>query len=216
SASSGGGRSFADCAEVGERLAEAALAGLREVRRRSSPWAVGSGGSELTEASVHRMPVTLEFAVPGVEALRAEVQRWRHAVEVARDGQERALYSCWQQWARTRLEAAAGADLDTHDGGPPTWAGTVAVLRWGPARILALPGEPFAATGMQLRRRLGMPEAMVAGYCDGCPGYPPPREEYPFGGYEVQDAHRYYGAPGPFAPGAAEALLDAALRLPVN
>lgn len=57
---------------------------------------------------------------------------------------------------------------------------------------------------------------MVAGYCDGCPGYLPPRQEYPFGGYEVQDAHRYYGAPGPFVPGAAEALLEAALALPVN
>ncbi|HLR28469.1 MAG TPA: hypothetical protein VK086_07235 [Ruania sp.] len=222
SASSGGGRSFADCAEVGEQLAEAALAGLREVRRRSSPWSVGSGGSELTEASLHRLPVTVEFAVPGIEALQAEVERWHHAVEVARDAQERALYSCWQQWARGKLEAAARADLDTDtdtdtgDGGPQRWAGTVAVLRWGPARILALPGEPFAGTGMQLRRRLGVPTAMVAGYCDGCPGYLPPREEYPFGGYEVQDAHRYYGAPGPFAPGAAETLLDAALRLPVN
>lgn len=218
-ASAGGGRTFSDGTEMGEELAEAALAGLREVRRRSSPWSVGSGGAELTEASVHRVPVALEFAVPGVEALRAEVNRWRHAVKAARDGQERALYSCWQQWARSRLEAAAGADLDTDtddDGGPQRWAGSVAVLRWGSARVLALPGEPFAATGRQLRRRLELPTAMVAGYCDGCPGYLPPRQEYPFGGYEVQDAHRYYGAPGPFAPGAAEALLEAALALPVN
>lgn len=210
SAASEGGRTFADCTEVGEELAGAALAGLWKVRRRSSPGADGSSSVALSEASIHRLPVTLPFEVPEASALQAEAEHWRSETQRAGNAQERALFLCWQQWAQGRLEAGDGGT------GPRAWTGSVAVLRWGPARIMALPGEPFAATGMQLRRHLGAPGAIVAGYCDGCPGYLPPLQEVPLGGYEVQDAHRYYGAPGPFAPGAAERLVEAAHGLPVR
>jgi hypothetical protein len=54
---------------------------------------------------------------------------------------------------------------------------------------------------------------MVAGYTNGCPGYLPTESEYPLGGYEVSDAHRYYGAAGPFRPGSAEDLVAAIARL---
>ena len=79
--------------------------------------------------------------------------------------------------------------------------------------FVALPGEIFAATAHEIRDRLRDPDAMVIGLSEGCPGYIAPREEYAAGGYEIDEAHRYYGMPAAFAPGAAEALVEAVALL---
>jgi neutral ceramidase len=97
-------------------------------------------------------------------------------------------------------------------GAPASWTARVTVLRWGGLRIVALPGEPFSVTAQRTSALLGG-KCLVVGYADGSPGYLPPREEYAYGGYEVEEAHRYYGMPGPFAPGAAEALTQLAAEL---
>ena len=55
--------------------------------------------------------------------------------------------------------------------------------------------------------------AFILGYAEGTPGYIPPRSEFAFGGYEVEEAHRFIGMPGAFAPGSAEALAAAAIKL---
>lgn len=104
----------------------------------------------------------------------------------------------------------AGVELALGDGS--CWRGRVSVLTWAGVRVVAFPGEPFAATSLAVRAALPGP-ALVLGYADGCPGYLPPREEYAHGGYEVEEAHLYYGMPAAFAPGCAEQLLDTALRL---
>lgn len=98
------------------------------------------------------------------------------------------------------------------EGAPASWTARVTVLRWGGLRIVALPGEPFSVTA-QRTADLIPGECLVVGYADGSPGYLPPKEEYRYGGYEVEEAHRYYGMPGPFAPGAAEALTKLAAEL---
>lgn len=86
------------------------------------------------------------------------------------------------------------------------------LLHWAGVRIACLPGEPFAATGLALRAALG-PATMALGFADGCPGYFPTAQEYALGGYEVREAHRYYGMTAAFAPGSAERLAEAVLAL---
>jgi hypothetical protein len=88
----------------------------------------------------------------------------------------------------------------------------VTVLHWCGVRIVALPGEIFAATALSIRDAIRGP-AMTIAYADGVPGYIPPIEEYPYGGYEIDEAHRYYGMPATFAPGCAERLAEAAIAL---
>lgn len=98
--------------------------------------------------------------------------------------------------------------------GRARWQGRVTAVRWGPAVLLTLPGEPFCQAGLELRAHIqGAAAVFVLGYTDGCPGYLPTAAEYPFGGYEVCDAHRYYGMPGPFAPGSLERLVEEVRRL---
>src|SRR5699024_3079741 len=98
--------------------------------------------------------------------------------------------------------------------GRARWQGRVTAVRWGPAVLLTLPGEPFCQAGLELRAHIqGAAAVFVLGYTDGCPGYLPTAAEYPLGGYEVCDAHRYYGMPGPFVPGALVRVVEEARRL---
>lgn len=117
--------------------------------------------------------------------------------------------------ATTELAPDAAGHLDT----PPQsgWEARVTVLRWGPALIVALPGEPFAQASLEIRTQLqSLTDAQVVavlGYSDGCPGYFPAGGEYALGGYEVDQAHHYYGMPGPFARGSLERLTHTAVEL---
>jgi neutral ceramidase len=143
-------------------------------------------------------------AVCGRVLLDFERREDRPAAKLAADWEQAAgrtqatdpgaaeLFRCWAAWAR---------DVALRELRP--WPAPVTVLDWGGVLLVALPGEPFAASALSLRRRLPAP-VVVLGYADGCPGYVPPCEEYEAGGYEVEEAHRYYGMPATFAPGSAE------------
>lgn len=183
-------RTFAEAARIGAVIAIAALAAPLTV---STDEAV-SCSRELIELPLER---------PTAAALADEERRFAEGARSAASASERALYGCWRDWA-ARMQA---------DPLPDRWAGSVTLMKWGDARLAFLPGEPFAAVALQLRADLDDPALFVAGYSDDCPGYLPTTTEYPLGGYEVDDAHRYYGAAGQFAPGSAEQLMAAVTRL---
>jgi neutral ceramidase len=92
------------------------------------------------------------------------------------------------------------------------WPARVSVLQWCGVRIVALPGEIFAATALRIRDAIDGPVVTIA-YADGVPGYFPPADEFAHGGYEVAEAYRFYGMPAAFASGCAERLADAAVAL---
>jgi hypothetical protein len=178
-------RTFAECERVGGLVAEAALA------------ADPAPGPARVAAGRRDVPLALDVD-------RGDARAWETEAASA-DPARAALLRCWTDWARRRP-------------GPPRppapWPGSVTALRWGSAVLVALPGEPFAAAAHEIRAHAGPGDTViVAGYSDGCPGYLPPAEEYAHGGYEVEEGHRYYGLPGPFARGAAEGLVAAARAL---
>jgi hypothetical protein len=130
-------------------------------------------------------------------ASRADWQRELSDADSARQ----ALLRNWIGWA----EDVAPTPM-------ASWTARVTVLRWAGVRLVALPGEPFSVTARDIAAQLDR-DTVVIGYSDGCPGYIPPAEEFAYGGYEVDEAHRYYGMPAPFAPGAAELLAELAVKL---
>lgn len=87
--------------------------------------------------------------------------------------------------------------VSTH--GPTHWRGRVSVLSLGTATVVFLPGEPFNEWAEPLLQQIPTTWGFVTGYADGVPGYLPSRAAFDEGGYEVDAAHRYYGAPGAFA-----------------
>jgi len=181
-------RSFAAAEAIGLRIGTAALGTpTREVPDRPGTTAV-SGELDLPLST--RNPAQ-------TSALSAE---WTRELPGAAPGRQ-ALLRNWIDWAREIAPLPM-----------TSWTARVSVLRWGGLRVVALPGEPFSVTAQRIAARVPG-ECLVIGYADGCPGYLPPAEEYRHGGYEVDEAHRYYGMPAPFAPGAAESLADLAVEL---
>ncbi len=145
-------------------------------------------------------PVALPLARTETGDLDALAREWQGLAETAVPAWA-ALYRHWANWART----AARAPLTP-------WQGRVTVFDWSGLPLVFLPGEIFAGTALAIRAALpASPVPFVVSLADGVPGYIPPREAYPAGGYEVAEAHRYYGMPAAFAPGAAEALADVAI-----
>ena len=110
------------------------------------------------------------------------------------------LYRHWAKWAATTARE------------PLTpWRGRVTAFDWSGVPVIFLPGEIFASTALAIRAALAAgPTPFVISLADGVPGYIPPRDAYDSSGYEVAEAHRYYGLPAAFAPGSAEVLAAAA------
>jgi len=82
----------------------------------------------------------------------------------------------------------------------------VQMLRLGEVAIVAMPGEPFAEIGVAVKKAAPLPVTMFCGYSSGLGGdYMPTREEYAFGGYEVERT--------PYGEGAAEQLIRETIAL---
>ncbi len=144
----------------------------------------------------------LGFARRETEALAELETRWRREL-IDAEPARRNLLGIWAEWAAAIAPAVA----------KPV-AVRVTVLNWCGVPVVALPGEIFAETALSIRAALasGKP-AFVIGFADDNPGYIAPASEFIHGGYEVDEAHRYYGQPMTFEPGSAEAIADCALGL---
>jgi hypothetical protein len=130
-----------------------------------------------------------------------ELSRQWEVEAVSADPGRQSLLNVWKQWA-----------TDRNPEEKMSWRAPVSVFRWQGLTLVGLPGEPFLASTEAIASEV-MGPVLVTGYTNGCPGYFPTADEYGFGGYEVEDAHRYYGMPAPFASGSAEALTQTAIEL---
>lgn len=182
-------RTYAEAERLSRRLAQSVLA---------APLTPLSG-----EIAARSIPVELALARTESGDLDALSREWFALAEAAASPAWATLYRHWAQWAVTTARE------------PLTpWHGRVTAFGWNGLPLLFLPGEIFAATALSIRAaRPNGPSPFVVSLADGNPGYIPSREEYPHGGYEVAEAHRYYGLPAAFAPGGAEALADTVLTL---
>jgi len=56
-----------------------------------------------------------------------------------------------------------------------------------------IPMEPFSETALEMKERLQNEIAFLGGYTNGYIGYLPTKEEYAYGGYEVELSPIVYG-----------------------
>lgn len=123
--------------------------------------------------------------------------QWRSEAKSPND-----ILNIWADWAEHRM----GNDIQ------PISVRCTA-LNWCGAQIVAMPGEIFAQTALEIRQSLSSSAPLfVLSYADDNPGYVPHRAAYGDGGYEVDEAHRFYGLGATFAPGSAEQLADAGCK----
>lgn len=176
-------RSFVFAEKMGQALAGAVIAAkLTEL----------SGGVACSEV-VER----LYFEQREAEPAKILIEQWKTDISTGNP-----VRRIWCSWA----ERLMGRNIE------PLTVRCTALNLCG-VRIVALPGEIFAKTALDIRQtlRCSVPLFVLA-YADDNPGYIPPRAAFSEGGYEVDEAHRYYGLGATFAPGSAERLADAGCK----
>ena len=82
----------------------------------------------------------------------------------------------------------------------------IQALRIGDAALVMIPGEPFAALGLELKLRSPFRPTLVVGLANGCSGYIPTEEAFQRGGYEVRT-----GEGSRLVPTAGKQIIEHAL-----
>lgn len=185
-------RTHPEASRIGAIVAEAALAAdLTEV--------TGPTRGDSTE-------ITLQCEVPARATLLTQSAEWHEAARTTTDSVDAKINKIWSEWAEG-LAPTAGEQSTQQP-----WPARVAALQWGDFRLVALPGEPFCVIGTRIRDAVATTGvSMVLGYTGGYAGYLPTADEYPLGGYEPCESHRYRGLPGPFVPGTDDQLVSVAV-----
>jgi len=181
-------RTFAEAERVGERIAAEVLGARGD---EQSPRAV--------DVAVAERPVEIEFRTPGAE-LAQDVDAWNAELTDA-DPARASILAMWLEWAANTPAMVSNRS-----------EATVAAHRWGDAVLAFLPGEPFVEMALDIRRATRLDHVLTAGYSGGVPGYVPyPPEAYHSGGYEIEEAHRFYGRPGVLEPAVGTRIFEAAV-----
>ncbi|MBM4085317.1 MAG: hypothetical protein FJ272_11050 [Planctomycetes bacterium] len=121
--------------------------------------------------------------IPTLDEARACLEKERAAM-AARPGSFASPLDWAEDLVRT-LEAGPA---------PPHIEVLVQAARIGHAAFLTLPGEVFFEIGLAIKQRAGVEHLFVVAYANHCEiGYVPTAAAFAEGGYEVDNAPRYYG-----------------------
>ncbi|MEM7343599.1 MAG: neutral/alkaline non-lysosomal ceramidase N-terminal domain-containing protein [Chloroflexota bacterium] len=89
----------------------------------------------------------------------------------------------------------------------------IQAIRLDDVAIVAVPGEPFAEMGLQVKAGSPFKHTFFIGYANGLVGYIPMESDHALGGYEVNDAHKPFGLPAGLVAGTAEQIVETCLEL---
>ena len=82
---------------------------------------------------------------------------------------------------------------------PPMLPMHICIWRLGNIVLVFLAAEIFSSTGLKIRELSNQLSILPVSYLASLVGYLPDEESLAIGGYEVDDAWRFYGQPAPFA-----------------
>ncbi len=172
---------FAEARRLGERL------GASIVKTAESAEPI----PELRIASaIHTVELPLQDPPP-IEEAEARVEEQRKALASAREsgdppGRTR-LHAGLLTWAEEVHELARRGATGL------TQAFDMQAIRLGPIMVVGLPGEVFIEYAQAMEEASPAVQTVVLGYTNGCIGYVPTEQAFSEGGYEVDNAIRYYG-----------------------
>jgi hypothetical protein len=87
------------------------------------------------------------------------------------------------------------------------------VLRLGQLAFAFVSAELFAITGFRIRALSRAMALLPVSYAAPIIGYLPDRDALAKGGYEIEDAWRFYRQPAPFAPDSEDRVVEAVRSL---
>ncbi|MBV9325303.1 MAG: neutral/alkaline non-lysosomal ceramidase N-terminal domain-containing protein [Chloroflexi bacterium] len=149
------------------------------------------------------------------EAHRLRAERQRDLEEAEASGQERRVIigNRFLAWSNRLVQAVADQEAPTADF-------EVQALRIGDVAFVSLSAEVFSQTTVELRKRSPFEHTMALGYSNGVLSYLPRAEDYPVGGWRVDDRYRIpdlvfqaYLLPTGLRPDSEQRAVDAAVGL---
>ena len=181
-----------------------------------TPWEPVHGDT-CTHLAAAQTTVALEFdELPSLEKAREILAHWQRTREErlggdALDWEVRAAQK-YEHWA-TKLVAAVEDGHPTHDL-------QLQALRVNDILISAMNMEVFFETGLEIRARSPLPDTFVLGYTNGCFGYLPRGEDYPEGGWQLEESYavpdlipQAWAMPVILHPDSARRAVEASLEL---
>ncbi len=171
------------------------------------------GKEQNNSITLSHISVTLPFSsVPTREELTSFLHKTQKVLEVAKE-KEKSLDSfskshnnpLWaveieKEWATSLLEEKEKeSSIDAN----------LSILSLGDQCILiTIPGELFSSVGKKIKETFPHKKLLIACYSGGSVGYIPSKESFKEGGYEVDEAFKFYHHPGPFKETVESILLD--------
>src|SRR4029077_2789342 len=149
------------------------------------------------------------------EAQRLRAERQRDLAEAEASGQERrgTIANRFLAWADGLVKAVV-------EHAPPTADLEIQALRINDVSFVSLSAEVFSQTTVELRRRSPFQHTMALGNTNGVLCYLPRAEDYPAGGWRVDDRYRIpdlvfqaYLLPTGLRPESEQQVVTAALGL---
>lgn len=192
-------RSLAGAERLGSRLAAEALQILKDIP-------VASPHQVTVVRETLDLPLQAPPSAAELEQMIADHRQWIRTAQ----GASHPLKAKWQRatlgWAEATLEALREGRVAR------AVQAEVQIISLGDIALVGVPGELFVELGLAIKRRLAPRRVFVCGYANDDIGYIPVREAYSQGGYEIEEAFKFYGYPAALAPEAGERLVLAASR----
>jgi len=148
-----------------------------------------------------RAPTAAE-AQADAERSRAELAR----AQQAGDARAAKIHAAMLDWAREMCE------LPSRGAPAEPVAAEVQAITTDDIAIVGLPGEVFVEIGANIVAASPFQHTFIVGYANRLVGYIPTRQAFDEGGYEVDNAHRWYGFLA-FTPEVQGIVESAALEL---
>lgn len=127
---------------------------------------------------------------PTPKRLREHYKQFSESAKRAKDegklGEAR-WKSAEAEWAKRVLQKMQEKSLPTHE------LMNAQVLRIGNVAFAALASEAFVEIGLNVKSLSPFPWTVTLGYTNGCIGYLPTAKAFEEGGYEVEQAFKFYG-----------------------
>ncbi len=200
--------SFEDVEWLGHALADVVGQTLARIEDQSSrPTRAEKVATVRSASEVLTLPLQPVLSTAQLAQLREEHLHNLAAIEGSEETVEAKIERAMLAWAdQTLAQAQGGATLSGI-------AARVQVIRVGSLVFVGVPGELFSVLGKQIREALTADLAFIVGYANGDVGYIPDRAAYDGGGYEINDAYKYYGYPAALAPEAGDMIVRTSVRL---
>ena len=185
---------------LGTALADEALRVLPAVTTRDT-------GHVRVASTTLQLPLQPPLPVETLEQFAADHRRLKAEAQAASQSLRAKVHGAMLGWAESTLGAIRTGQVMTE---VPAEAQVICLEG---ILLVGVPGEPFVDVGRAIKAQAPAEHVFVIGYANDDIGYIPTREEYGRGGYEIDDAYKYYGYPAALAPEAGEAFVASVLRL---